>query len=477
MSLLMEALKRAEENKQDAAKAAAGGTSALRLEPLADKPAPAAGAPTTLPDLADHLAALDADLAAIAIPPPRPTVPPPPPAAPAAPPAPAIDPGREAVRNAFAAKEALAAPSNSRRSLWLVLGVLGLGFVATGGWVWYQIHGLTPAAPPPATPPVRPSPVAALPAPRPAALPAPLEPVPATAAALPDARPAAPPAAPPLPSAVPSSAVPSSAVPSSAVPLPAVPPSAARPSVAPPSTMPAASATVTERTPTAPSATAPERPPVAPDLPARRAEAAEPAPGGPVRLVRSRLEVDPNLGRGYRSLQAGHIEAARADYELALRRDPKNIDALLGLAAIAQREGRSADAERYQQRAVEADPKDAAAQAATLGAVAAADPATAESRLKSLLSAQPESGPLNFALANLYSRQQRWSEAQQAYFNAVAADGDNPDYLFNLAVSLDHLRQPRLAAQHYRLALEAAERRAPAFDREQAKKRLQSLQP
>jgi tetratricopeptide (TPR) repeat protein len=110
------------------------------------------------------------------------------------------------------------------------------------------------------------------------------------------------------------------------------------------------------------------------------------------------------------------------------------------------------------------------------GSAAEADPQTAESRLKTLLSAQPESAALNFALGNLYARQNRWAEAQQVYFNAVAADGDNPDYLFNLAVSLDHLRQPRLAGQHYRMALEAAARRPAAFDRDRRQKRLGELQ-
>jgi uncharacterized protein HemY len=112
-----------------------------------------------------------------------------------------------------------------------------------------------------------------------------------------------------------------------------------------------------------------------------------------------------------------------------------------------------------------------------LGAGTGGDPQASESRLKLLLAAQPESAPLNFALGNLYARQGRWPEAQPVYFNAVAADGDNPDYLFNLAVSLDHLRQPKLAAQHYRLALDAAQRRPAAFDRERVRVRLGELQP
>ena len=105
------------------------------------------------------------------------------------------------------------------------------------------------------------------------------------------------------------------------------------------------------------------------------------------------------------------------------------------------------------------------------------NPTATESRLKTLLSAQPESAQLNFALGNVYAKQARWNEAQQVYFNAVAGDTSNPDYLFNLAVSLDQLRQPKLAAQHYRMALEAAENRPAAFDRERANKRLNQLAP
>ncbi|MGB8300928.1 MAG: tetratricopeptide repeat protein, partial [Azonexus sp.] len=209
--------------------------------------------------------------------------------------------------------------------------------------------------------------------------------------------------------------------------------------------------------------------------PARRMAAAD-LPGTiPIRLTRTRPEPDANAQAGYAKLQGNQLDAARHDYEQALKTDPNNVDTLLALAAIAQRQGRSADADRYQQRAIDADPRDPAAQAAVLGGASGGDQMANESRLKSALAAQPESGPLNFALGNLYARQGRWSEAQQVYFNAVAADADNPDYLFNLAISLDHLRQPKLAAQHYRLALDAAQRRPAAFDRERVRLRLAEL--
>ena len=194
-------------------------------------------------------------------------------------------------------------------------------------------------------------------------------------------------------------------------------------------------------------------------------------------MTRTSPEPDTNLQRGYGHLQGNSLTQARQDYEQALHNDPNNVDTLLGLAVIAQRQGRPSDAERYRQRALDADPRDPAAQAAVLGNSNGGNPTDTESRLKTMLAAQPESAPLNFALGNLYAKQARWNEAQQVYFNAVAGDTGNPDYLFNLAVSLDQMHQPKLAAQHYRLALDAAERRPAAFDRERLLKRISQLQP
>ena len=110
MSLLMDALKRAESSKQDAARQVAGrpqGTtdSGLSLEPLGSEAPRTANKP--LPDLASHLESLEADLADVRLldPPPARTAPPP--TATTLPPTtrhekPEEHRERESVRNAFA---------------------------------------------------------------------------------------------------------------------------------------------------------------------------------------------------------------------------------------------------------------------------------------------------------------------------------------------------------------------------------------
>jgi len=80
-------------------------------------------------------------------------------------------------------------------------------------------------------------------------------------------------------------------------------------------------------------------------------------------------------------------------------------------------------------------------------------------------------------LGNAYARQARWSEAQQAYFSAHGGDSAHPDYAYNLAISLDHLQQGRLALEFYRRALQLAGQRPAAFERARAEQRIGELAP
>jgi len=183
------------------------------------------------------------------------------------------------------------------------------------------------------------------------------------------------------------------------------------------------------------------------------------------------------LALAYEAWLANRVDDAQRGYEQVLRTDRKNSDALLGLAAIALRRGQNERAHELYLRVVESDPSDATAQAALVNLRGAGDSGQTESRLKTLLASQPDSPALHFALGNHYARSGRWSDAQQAYFDACRLDPDNADHLYNLAVSLDHLRQGKLAAQYYGMALVAADKQPSAFDKSLAARRIQELQP
>jgi tetratricopeptide (TPR) repeat protein len=100
---------------------------------------------------------------------------------------------------------------------------------------------------------------------------------------------------------------------------------------------------------------------------------------------------------------------------------------------------------------------------------------TTESRVKALLAADPGANVLYFTLGNQLAQQARWSEAQREYFKAFAADPDNADFAYNLAVSLDHLRHSKLALEYYRRAIALAEKRGASFDLTAARNRAAQL--
>lgn len=193
--------------------------------------------------------------------------------------------------------------------------------------------------------------------------------------------------------------------------------------------------------------------------------------------IKRNIETDsitPALLDAWQAYQRGDYATASQGYRQVLGKDPNNRDALLGMAATAQQQGMDEAAQRYYRQLLILDPRDPAAHAA-LSAYSPGDAADSESKLKQLLAAQPRSGALNFALGNLYSEQSNWAEAQQHYFNAYSLEPTNAQFAFNLAISLDHLGQRKLAAQHYQQALQLDASGNSGFDHAQAQQRLNEL--
>lgn len=198
----------------------------------------------------------------------------------------------------------------------------------------------------------------------------------------------------------------------------------------------------------------------------------------PVRIEQgSDGAVDPTLLAAWQAYRNGDLGAAWQRYSDVLRNDAKNRDALLGLAAIAQQQSQDATAAHYYEQVLALDPRDPLAHAGMSALFGATNAEGTESRLKLLISQQPQSAALNFALGNRYAEQSRWAEAQQAYFKAYNIDPGNAQFAFNLAVSLDHLGQGKPAAQYYQRALQLDKSGNSGFDRGQIQQRLHELTP
>jgi len=341
---------------------------------------------------------------------------------------------RKQAQQLFEAKEM---DVNPRRPFYITLGALGLFAVGTVGYFWYEMQPKNNyKIPPPSAQAAAPA-VTAAPAPDQA-------PVPAAATVTP-----------------PTGTQPGAAVVAGA---PGTAPAAAAPAPAPAAAQPAAAPKAALRPATVGSGSAP----------AAR-QAAPPRRESDITITPARIQIDPNVESAYRAFNAGDLARARDAYEQALRTSPDNRDALLGLAAVEVQARHLDAAERYYTRLLELDPLDAYAQAGLMGLKGQTDPLSAESRVKTMIAAQPEASFLQFTLGNQYAAQGRWAEAQQAYFSAYSGDPGHPDFAYNLAVSLDQLHQMKPALEYYRRALALAQNKPVTFDVAQVQKRVSEL--
>lgn len=198
----------------------------------------------------------------------------------------------------------------------------------------------------------------------------------------------------------------------------------------------------------------------------------------PIRIVRGTTTnpLFPKLREAWTAFQAADYRRAETLYREVRAADAGNVDALLGLGALAARGSRTDEARELYQAVLLAEPKNPTAVSALSTLPAAGTRQLDESALKSLLREQPGAANLHFALGLQYVAQGRWPDAQTAFFEAMRNEPTNADYAYNLAVSLDRLGQAGPAAAYYQRALNLATASA-LFNPGVAQARLNTLRP
>ncbi len=250
-----------------------------------------------------------------------------------------------------------------------------------------------------------------------------------------------------------------------ATPTPALAPEHTPPIAAAPALLPAPPRTKPQASSDAASETNPNLPPFE-------------VTGGEIHLVRNKVGARASnrmLTDAYAAYRGGDYRNARIHYEKVLAQHPRQVDALLGLAALAMRDERIADAYRLYEKVRAIEPDNVTAAAALFSIEGGDGRELNAAKIKVLLDQGHNAAFLHFALGNYFARHGHWGDAQLAYFNALKRDAEHPDYAFNLAVSLERIGQNASAISYYEKALAWRAHRAARFDAALASARIATL--
>ncbi len=159
------------------------------------------------------------------------------------------------------------------------------------------------------------------------------------------------------------------------------------------------------------------------------------------------------LNDAYLAYERNDYEAAEAGYRRALLIAPMHPNALEGLAAVLIIKGAAEESVQYYEMLLSVDPNNIAAATALLGRQHEFTPADIETQIKQLIQRYPTSAHLHFVLGSSHAAKSRWPDARAAYDKAHRLDAENADYMYNLAVSFEHLGRLREARFFYESAL------------------------
>jgi Flp pilus assembly protein TadD len=187
-----------------------------------------------------------------------------------------------------------------------------------------------------------------------------------------------------------------------------------------------------------------------------------------------KASVDADIMRGYKALSQNQFSQAREAYSQVLSSNPTQRDALLGIAYAHQALGNTDQALSTLRRLVELYPRDSDGMSA-LYLIGGGDLVAEETRFKQLLDRSEYPAAVHYTLGVIYFEQRRFGEAERAFSRASSLSPTQPDYAYNLALTLDQLGRSRDAARQYVVALNLANQTSAVFSRDLARARLKIL--
>ena len=161
----------------------------------------------------------------------------------------------------------------------------------------------------------------------------------------------------------------------------------------------------------------------------------------------------------YQDLISGRLPEAGAAYAQALAVNPQERDALLGLAYIAQRQGRKDESLSFYKRVLRQEPGNVTARAGILSLNPSGDLQDFGNQSREVAEQNPDSAAAQSALGHALVRQDRLADARVAFSRAMQLAPEVPRHAFNLAVAFDRLHNYDEAQRYYERAVSLMKQR------------------
>ncbi len=180
------------------------------------------------------------------------------------------------------------------------------------------------------------------------------------------------------------------------------------------------------------------------------------AAGISIKVQRPGLDTNFELNRAYAALNAGDTTLAASTYKNILSTEPKNEDALFGLATVYHRLGDLDRARPYYAQLLTVNPNHREGLNNFLALVSHESPQEALAELERLEQRNPNFSPIPAQQAALLSKQGFADQAREKMLRAIELAPENLTYKYNLAVILDKQGKYTDASALYRLLIDAA---------------------
>lgn len=185
-------------------------------------------------------------------------------------------------------------------------------------------------------------------------------------------------------------------------------------------------------------------------------ESAYESTGISIKVRRPGLDTNYELNRAYTSLMGGDTDNAVSIYKDILSTEPKNQDALFGLAATYHRLGRTAEARPVYGALLKTNPNHREGLNNFLILMSEESPQDALPELQRLEERNPDFSPIPAQIAIVLDRLGYPDEAEDKLLRAIELSPDNLSYKYNLAIMLDRHGRYADASALYRMLIEEA---------------------